>query len=495
MSKRTIRGASAAVLALGLVTTTFTSAQAADRPTPGLFNGTSSGRPAPSLGLTPTAAGVTPADRAAALRLLGKSPSALAGTASGITELRSYCPTGQSPSGDVYGSEGFDAGLPFPDISQTSGFTVTGTGTPEGPNWATSSLPASATGVNFLTSNHDPVPQTGKVYLTFAYRTVGAPGSASYVVNNTSTPLEVLPTWAYMAVDVTSAVTNVVGGDGTADVSFRQTANIAAAGSLEVDDVALYGCAKVGLRGDWTGQGTVDLMGTRTDGTLWVYEGNGNGTVKAGVKVGGGWAPFTWQGSPGDVGIDRHTDLYARRSDGSMWFYPGKGNGALGAGIRVGGGWNAMTSISTPGDYDDCGWPELIARRADGTLHLYWTYGDGTLGYGKQIGAGWNGMTSIIGMGDLNGDGLGDVVAVRNDGVMFSYLATSTGLAAGVRVGAGWKALSQLTSPGDMTGDGRGDLVGRRADGSLWSYSGKAGGGVNAGVRVGGGWNSMLRIL
>jgi hypothetical protein len=495
MSTRTIRGAGAAVLALGLITTTFTSAQAADRPAPGAYNGSSSGKLARPSDQVPAVKGVTPADRAAALRVLGKSPSTFAGAASGITEMNSYCPVGQTPSA-VYGYETFDAGLPFPDPTQTSGFSIfNGAGGPDGPNWATSSLPISEAGPNVLTSNHDAVPQTGEVYLTFAYRTAGAPGTASYVVNNTSTPLEVLPTWAYMAVDVTPEVTNVPGGDGTATVSFRQTVDTTLFGSLEIDEVVLYGCAKPAVRGDWTGQGTVDILGTRTDGSLWVYEGNGNGTVKAGVKVGAGWAPITWQGSPGDVNGDRRSDLYARRSDGSMWFYPGKGNSALGAPVRVGGGWNVMTSISTPGDFDGDGWPELIARRSDGTLHVYWTFDDGSLVYAGQIGAGWNGMTSIIGMGDLNADGLGDLVAVRNDGVMFGYLATSTGLGAGKQVGAGWKALNQLTSPGDMTGDGRGDLVGRRTDGSLWSYSGKAGGGVNAGVRVGGGWNSMLRIL
>ena len=495
MSTRTIRGAGAAVLALGLITTTFTSAQAADFTAPGP-NGTSGGSVLRPLGQAPGARGATPASRAAARRLPGKSPSTLAGTASGITEMNSYCPGDLTPD-KVYGYESFESGLlPFPDITQTSGFTVaSGTDSPEGPSWATSSLPASGTGANFLTSNHDTVGQTGNVYLTFAYRTVGAAGSASYVVNNTTTPLEVLPTWAYMAVDVTPDVANVTGGVRTADISFRQAADVAAAGSLEIDGVYLYTCEKPAVRGDWTGQRTVDLMGTRTDGTLWVYEGNGNGTVKAGVKVGAGWAPITWQGSPGDVNGDRRTDLYARRSDGSMWFYPGKGNAAFGTGIRVGGGWNAMTSISTPGDLDGDGWPELIARRSDGTLHVYWANGNGTMTYAGQIGAGWNGQSAIIGMGDLNGDGLGDLVSIGNDGVMFSYLFTSTGLSAGTRVGAGWKALNQLTSPGDMTSDGRGDLVGRRADGSLWSYSGKAGGGVNAGVRVGGGWNSMLRIL
>jgi FG-GAP-like repeat len=492
MSTRTIRGAGTAVLALGLVSTGFTSAQAA---TPAATT-TPISKPAP-LG-------------AQALRLLGRptnslslatAPVAIVPPASGLITMSSVCPTGQIRN-TVYGHESFEVGLPFPDPTQTDGFTVaTGTGAPDGAQWASSSLLADdPVFIHILTASHRAVPQTGKLYLSFSYRGTFGAGSAAALINPaavngdwwepTSTP-----TWTSVNLDITSQAT--AAGDGTVEVGFGHVADVATAGSFDVDNVDIYTCVypPSGVRGDWTSQGTVDLMATRTDGTLWVYEGKGNGTVQAGVKVGGGWAPFTWQGSPGDVNGDRRTDLLARRSDGSLWFYPGKGNGALGAGTRVGGGWNAMTSLATPGDFDLDGRPDVIARRADGSLHLYRTLATGGMVYVRQIGAGWNGMTSIIGMGDLNGDGRGDVVAVRNDGIMFGYLATSTGLAAGKRVGAGWKALSQLTSPGDMTGDGRGDLVGRRADGSLWSYSGKAGGGVNAGIRVGGGWNSMLRIL
>jgi hypothetical protein len=500
MSTRTIRGAGVAVLALGMVSTAFTSAQAA---TPAVTT-TPISKPAPL--------------RAGTLRLLGQptnslslqstkslslvaAPVVVGPPPSGLIKMSSVCPTGQVRN-SVYGHESFEAGLPFPDLTLTNGFTLaTGAGAPDGTQWASSSLlPSDPAFIHILTSSHKAVPQTGKLYLSFSYRGTFDAGSAAAVINPSALTGDFweptsTPTWTSVNLDITSQAT--AAGDGTVEVGFGHFADVKTAGSFEVDNVDLYSCVypPSGVRGDWTSQGTVDLMATRTDGTLWVYEGSGNGTVQAGVKVGAGWAPFTWQGSAGDINGDRRTDLLARRSDGTMWFYPGQGNGALGAGTKVGGGWNAMTSISTPGDFDLDGRPDLIARRADGTLHLYRTLATGGMSYVRQIGAGWNGMTSIIGMGDLNGDGRGDVVAVRNDGVMFGYLATSTGLSAGKQVGAGWKALSQLTSPGDMTSDGRGDLVGRRTDGSLWSYSGKAGGGVNAGVRVGGGWNSMLRIL
>jgi hypothetical protein len=468
MSTRTIRGAGAAVLALGLITTTFGTAQAAPAPTPGAF----------------TRAPVT-ASTGATL-----APA-------GITEMASDCPTGQIPD-NVFSRQDFEVELPYPYTSY--GFTdVAGPQTQYGSHYAESTLLAGdPDALHFLNSSSDPVPQTGNMYLSFSYKGSFAPGTVTVEVNNDGGTIAPSPGWGTVRLDITSQATT---NNGLVDVYFNHAAGVSA-GTLDVDDVYIYNCMpdpvtipNSGVRGDWTGEGTVDLLGTRTDGSLWVYDGNGNGTVKAGVKVGAGWAPFTWLGSPWDVNGDRRTDLLARRSDGTMWFYAGKGNGALGAGVKVGNGWNSMTSISTLGNFDNVGGSDLTARRTDGTLHLYSTTDSPGLVYVRKLGAGWNGMTSIVGIGDLNGDRRSDLVAVRADGVMFSYLATGTGLAAGKRVGAGWNALNQLTSPGDMTGDGLGDLVGRRADGSLWSYSGKAGGGVNAGVRVGGGWNSMLRIL
>jgi hypothetical protein len=263
-----------------------------------------------------------------------------------------------------------------------------------------------------------------------------------------------------------------------------------------------------GVRGDWSGEGIVDLMGTRSDGTMWMYKGTGTGAVTSGVQVGSGWSAFDWQGSPGDINGDRRTDMLARRSDGTLWLYPGKGNGALGSGIKVGTGWSAMTAIATPGDFDLDGRPDLLARRSDGTLHLYRILTTGGVRYLRMAGVGWNSMSSIIGMGDLNGDKRGDVVAVRHsdspvnsggeawlDGTMFSYLSSGTRLLSATKVGDGWNGMTALTSPGDMNKDGRGDLIARRSDGTLWFYAGRTGGGVLSGKQVGSGWNGMLRIL
>jgi FG-GAP-like repeat len=491
MRTNAFRAAAAAALSIGLVPVVFTQAQAAPAPTPG----------------APAQAPISKLSslRADVLRGLGQSSakSSLAATATGIAapptgliRMSSTCPTGQFPK--ALSHAGFEAGLPFPDPLLSDGFTVeTGPGAPDGTHWAHSSLLANdpVTG-HFLTTNHHSVPQTGKVYLSFTYRAASVDGLVGGGVNTDGVFLPAAPEWTSVFLDITSE--RATAGDGTADVSFLHMTDTATASSLDVDDVNLYTCAIPpisGVRGDWSGQGTVDLMATRADGTLWMYEGTGAGTVGRGVRVGTGWSSFTWQGSPGDVNGDRRTDLMARRSDGTLWLYPGAGNGLLGHGTQVGTGWNTMTAITTPGDFDLDGRPDLVARRADGTLHLYRTLPTGALRYVRQIGAGWNIMGSIVGMGDLSGDRRGDLLAVRTDGTMFSYLSTGTGLAGGRTVSAGWKVMTRLTSPGDMNKDGRGDLIARRSDGTLWFYAGRAGGGVLSGKQVGAGWNIMSNIL
>lgn len=500
MRTKTFRGAAAAVLSISLVPMAFTQAQAAPAPTPGQFTRAPIAGFASHQGDLATLKNLSPSARADALRNLAQAPpaSSLVGSL-GITQMSSACPTGQYPSAR-HGYQSFEAGLPYPGPDDTFGFTVeTGSGAPDGTHWANSSLQADDPAFfSFVTSNHDLVPQTGKVYLSFSYRGTFDAGSAFVAVNDDGGELTPSPDWATVNLDITSQATTSMAGDGSVYAGFGHLADLATAGSFDVDNVAIYTCKAApisGVRGDWSGQGTVDLMATRADGTLLMYEGAGTGTVGRGLRVGSGWGTFTWQGSPGDINGDRRTDLLARRSDGTLWYYPGRGYGALGSGLPVGNGWNVMTSIATPGDFDRDGRPDVVARRSDGTLHLYRILPTGALRYVKAIGNGWNTMTSIIGMGDLNADKRGDLLAIRADGTMFSYLSTGTGLVRSTTVTAGWNIMNKLTSPGDMNKDGRGDLIARRTDGTLWFYAGRSGGGVLSGKQVGTGWNIMSNIL
>ena len=420
-----------------------------------------------------------------------------------VTTLTTTCPSGQVV-GNVYAAEGFESGLPYREIGH--GWQVQSGGAAQGTSYASSSLsPASEAQDTFLASTVVPggIPSTGALYLRFAVRGSAGEGVVTVVANEEPVPLTPAPAWSHVTLDVSSVAGRFVGPGGREFyVGFEHVLPATATGSstFEVDDVRVYSCTtapNAGVRGDWTGEGTVDLLGTHTDGDLYLYPGKGTGAVSGGTKVGSGWGGFTWQGSPGDVTGDRRTDLVGRRSDGYLYLYPGKGAGAFGSATKIGSSWAAMTALATPGDMTGDGRPELVARRTDGTLHLYSFATTGTLSHVKQIGTSWNGMAWIIGMGDLNGDRRGDVVAAGKDGCLYAYTTTTAStLGAARKVGCGWTAMNWLTSPGDMNKDGYGDLIARNTtDGSLWFYRGRAGGGVYSGTKVGTGWGGMARIL
>jgi hypothetical protein len=420
-------------------------------------------------------------------------------TAADVTELASACPSGQVV-GKVYDAESFESGLPFAPDPPGSWTTVTGSA-PNGQVYAHSelALDPSQDQTSYLQTTAAPVPTTGSLYMQFAYRGNVDNGDAGLYVNDWMGSLASSSSWSRVYLDVTS--TNGTSASGMAYAGFDNWLPATGAGptDLEIDDVRFYSCTtapNAGVRGDWSGEGTVDLLGTHTTGDLYLYPGLGNGKVGGGTKIGSGWGDFNWQGSPGDVTGDRRTDLVGRKADGSLYLYAGRGAGAFASGVKVGSSWQSMTSMATPGDMNLDGRPELLARRSDGTLHVYSFSSTGGLSYLKQVGTNWNGMTWIIGMGDLNGDRRGDTVGVNQDGCIYAYTtSTSLSLGSARKVGCGWGTMNWLTSPGDMDRDGFGDLIARRSDGTLWFYRGRSGGGVLAGIQVGSGWQGMQRIL
>jgi hypothetical protein len=428
----------------------------------------------------------------------GAAPQLVSGTQTtqSVTEMTTFCPSGQK-FGREYGNESFENGLPIPESSV--GWTqATGGPAADGAAWAKSVvLTTEQDPDHFLYGLDAPIPTSGKVYAYFAYRTNATGDNAIVVVGDEAFSLQPAANWTYVLLDVSSQI----GFDpGHMYVDFDQRGvGIAGDETFEVDDVGAYSCVPIpnsGVRGDWTGEGTVDLLAT-TNGNLYVFPGLGNGTFGSSKLVGSGWGGFTWLASPGDVNGDRRTDLVARNAAGDLVLYAGRGDGGFYSGRVIGTGWNIMTALATPGDMNLDGRPELLARRTDGTLHLYTFSSTGAISRVKQIGAGWNTTRLIIGRGDLNGDRRGDLLGVRTDGTLWAYLTSSTlTFGKATLVGSGWGAMDLVSSPGDVNKDGYGDLVARRAsDGSLFFYPGRAGGTFGHSQLVGPGWASMTNIL
>ncbi|MBE1489269.1 FG-GAP-like repeat-containing protein [Plantactinospora soyae] len=235
-----------------------------------------------------------------------------------------------------------------------------------------------------------------------------------------------------------------------------------------------------------------DLVGvTVADQSLLRYDGRGNGTFGASVRLGAGWSS-TRMITVGDVNGDGSGDLLTVRSDGSLYWYRGSGGGfAVGAKIWS-GGWGNFRLI-TSADVNRDGRTDLLALNNNHSLYLYRGQADGTVASAGVVATGLS-ATRLMSATDVNGDGASDLLMVNNDGNLYIRLGTATGsFAAGVSIGVSWGAMRLITAT-DYTGDGRGDLLAARTDGTLHLYTGTANGRVNSAVQVGNGWNG-IRII
>jgi GH25 family lysozyme M1 (1,4-beta-N-acetylmuramidase) len=266
--------------------------------------------------------------------------------------------------------------------------------------------------------------------------------------------------------------------------------------------------------GDVNGDGKADLLARKPDGSLWLYAGTGvysaasNG-YQAGVQLGVGWNVFNQVVGVGDVNHDGHDDLVGLKSDGSLWYYAGTGSTYFSGVSTSASGISATDLLIAGGDANGDGIPDLLTRTSTGALDFF--AGAATpqaaFGGGQQVGSGWNVFRTVIGSGDLNGDGTPDVIGVGADGALVFYggVGSAGGInksyRAGMTIGSGWGMFSKVIDGGDFDGDGNRDLIGVGNDGTLWLYRGlgsvtPGAGGYSAGIQIGySGWGAFTQLV
>ncbi|RRR96110.1 FG-GAP repeat domain-containing protein [Glycomyces terrestris] len=205
--------------------------------------------------------------------------------------------------------------------------------------------------------------------------------------------------------------------------------------------------------GDIDGDGYADLLARSTGtGELKVLPGIGSpGYLELQspvVQVGTGWHRMSAIVSGHDHDGDGAIDIVAREaSTGVLWLYPGDGDGTVGTRVKIGTGWNGMREITAAGDLDHDGHADVLAvRNSDECLYLYRGNGDGTLRSAVRVGCGWAGLDALTATGDFGNDGHGDLLARRtSDGGLFLYRGDGTGgFTAAVPVGTGWNAMDLI---------------------------------------------------
>ncbi|WP_351235853.1 VCBS repeat-containing protein [Streptomyces sp. NPDC002133] len=156
--------------------------------------------------------------------------------------------------------------------------------------------------------------------------------------------------------------------------------------------------------GDLNGDGQGDLLARDTSGALWFYRGIGDYLVTAfapRVKVGGGWNAYDSIVGAGDYTGDGRTDVVARTPTGTLYLYEGTGNGTalFKTRVKVGDGWQIYSKLAAIGDINGDGKGDLLAADRNGTLYSYSGTGVGTgpatFRPRFKIGGGWNAYRNL----------------------------------------------------------------------------------------------------
>lgn len=256
--------------------------------------------------------------------------------------------------------------------------------------------------------------------------------------------------------------------------------------------------------GDYDGDGRNDFLARHVDGSLWRYSGTGvvnssNPGYRPGEKIGAsGWSSYLSLTSGGDYDNNGTTDLLGFRSDGSLWYYPGPGNGQHGSGRIIGSGWNIFEDIVGAGDFDADGMDDLLARTPDGRLMLYRGDGQGDFLTGEQIGTGWHIYTALMGGTDFNGDRRPDVLGIRSDQSVWFYAGTGLsgeGYLPALRIATNLRSHEEVTAVGNFNSAGGNDLVSRTPDGKLWFHPGTGQGSFDIQVEIGRGWDIYQDLI
>ncbi|WP_284550692.1 FG-GAP-like repeat-containing protein [Aestuariimicrobium sp. T2.26MG-19.2B] len=142
---------------------------------------------------------------------------------------------------------------------------------------------------------------------------------------------------------------------------------------------------------DITGDGLPELLGRTSDGSLYRYSFTAGGKYLNNTrKIGRGWGGIATTFSPGDFSGDGTPDLLAVTQSGLLIRYAFSG-GSFSTANVVGRGWQPTDKLWSPGDIDGNGTADLLSVRNGGQLYFY-ANRVGTWSVGKAIGSGWDSM-------------------------------------------------------------------------------------------------------
>jgi hypothetical protein len=208
------------------------------------------------------------------------------------------------------------------------------------------------------------------------------------------------------------------------------------------------------LRGtNWYGGGKQNLLNINAQGQLVSYPQESLGQINygAGEVVGTNWNQFVQVIPTNNFTGDGRPDLIAERPDGTLWLYERNGNGWLnGNGVQIGSGFGQFANL-VAFQWMNSGHLGLLGETESGTLEFYGTDGAGhraNNGVGQAIGTGFSSYLQLLGPGSWAGRDTGAILALDTGGNLFAYYADGNGgwsdNGARTLVGTGWNTINEI---------------------------------------------------
>ena len=239
---------------------------------------------------------------------------------------------------------------------------------------------------------------------------------------------------------------------------------------------------RIGLDGDFNGDGRADALWRSEGGSVTDWLGQASGGFVGNdanlfVSVPASWTVV----GRGDFNGDGRDDIVWRNDNGAVTDWLATSNGAL-----VGNDANLFTPVPTSwqvvgtGDFNGDGRSDLLWRNDNGTVTDWLANARGGFAGNDAnlftlIPASWH----VVATGDVNGDGRADVVWRNDDGRVTDWLGTTSGGFVS-NDGAAMQSVSgdwNIVGAGDINGDGRADLIWRNDNGAVTQWLANSAGG------------------
>ncbi|MFB7356163.1 FG-GAP repeat domain-containing protein [Streptomyces gardneri] len=208
-----------------------------------------------------------------------------------------------------------------------------------------------------------------------------------------------------------------------------------------------------------------DLLARMPDGKLYVYRGDGYGSVDIEQRT-ELWLPsnapapstFTQIVATGDLDNDRRPELLVTAGT-DLWSFTGYTGSTFTTATKLASGWDALDVVNV-GDINKDGAKDLLFRNpGDGKMWLrkgksngkggtdvasFASGGASLRGADVSYGGNWtaSNIPMVMGTPDTSGDGIPDLWALTGSGTVKLYRCTTTDTTAGVLVVVGgWSSM------------------------------------------------------